>query len=218
MQQSIIRQLRKLMPMRPLELHEARSIAERQATLLLELLGQREPAVDVGLIAELPRIEVKVEPSLGAAGVSGFSQWSRSRARWLIVVNRDDSGTRRRFTLSHEFKHVLDHPFIKEIYSELGSADEERHRMTEQICDYFAACLLMPRNWLKRAWASGIQSPAALAAKFNVSEAAMTIRLRELRLLESRTRNISLRGLSRPVRSYFRRGPVMQPEVCPTTP
>lgn len=216
MHTSIIRQLRALMPNRPLELHEARSIAERQATLLLELLGQREPAVDVGLIAELPRVEVKVEPKLHLGGVSGFSQWSRGR--WLIVINRDESGTRRRFTLSHEFKHVLDHPYIKEIYSELGSTEEEQHRMTEQICDYFATCLLMPRNWLKSAWASGIQAPAALAAKFNVSEAAMTIRLRELHLIEPRTRHISLRGLSRPVRSYFRKAPVRRPEVCQMTP
>ncbi|GLZ30636.1 hypothetical protein Lesp02_28250 [Lentzea sp. NBRC 105346] len=216
MQTLIIKQLRALMPNRPLELHEAKGIAERQATLLLELLGQREPDVDVGLIAELPRIEVKVEPKMNLGGVSGFSQWSRGR--WLIVINRDESATRRRFTLSHELKHVLDHPFINEIYSDLGSTEEERHRMTEQICDYFAACLLMPRGWLKSAWASGIQSPAALAAKFNVSEAAMTIRLRELRLIEPRTRHISLRGLSRPVRSYFRKAPVMRPEVCPTTP
>lgn len=216
MQRSIIHQLRALTPRRPLELHEARSIAERQATLLLELISQREPAVDVGLIAELPRVEVKVEPSLGLGGISGFSQWSRGR--WLIVVNRDESGTRRRFTLSHEFKHVLDHPFIKEIYSALGSTEDEQHRITEQLCDYFAACLLMPRIWLKQAWTNGIQSPAALAAKFNVSEAAMTIRLRELRLIEPRTRHITLRGLSRPVRSYFRSAPVMQPDACPMTP
>ncbi|MGA5426642.1 ImmA/IrrE family metallo-endopeptidase [Streptomyces koyangensis] len=212
---SIIKRLRALMPLRPLEEHEAKIIAERQATRLLELLGEHGPAVNVGLIADLPRIEVRVEPNLHAGGISGFSQWSRGR--WLIVVNRDDSGTRRRFTLSHEFKHVLDHPFIKEIYSGLGVTDKERHHITEQICDYFAACLLMPRNWLKRAWASGIQSPAALAAKFHVSEAAMTIRLRELRLIEPRTRHISWHGLSRPVRNYFRKAPVMQPDVCPTT-
>lgn len=214
---SIIHQLRALMPLRPLEQHEARSIAERQTTLLLELLDQRESAVDVGLIAELPRIEVKVEPSLHLGGVSGFSQWSRGR--WLIVVNRDESGTRRRFTLSHEFKHVLDHPFIKEIYSELGESEAARHRMTEQICDYFAACLLMPRNWLKRAWASGIQDQAALAAKFNVSEAAMAIRLKEIGLVEPKSRHIHLRmrELSRPVRSYFRSGPAMQPKAYPAT-
>ncbi|MYZ33926.1 MULTISPECIES: ImmA/IrrE family metallo-endopeptidase [unclassified Streptomyces] len=210
----IIKKLRALMPTRPLELHEARSIAERQATLLLELLGQRGPTVDVSLIADLPRIEVKVEPNLNLGGISGFSQWSRGR--WLIVVNRDENERRRRFTLSHEFKHVLDHPFINEIYKGLGANDEERHRMTEQICDYFAACLLMPRNWLKRAWASGIQSPAALAAMFNVSEVAMKIRLRHLRLIDSPTRAVSLSSLARPVRSYFRRGPAIQSDFYPT--
>lgn len=215
MNTSIIRQVRALVPLRPLTLHEARSVAERQATLLLELLGQRQPAVDVGLISELPRVEVKVEPDLQLGGISGFSQWSRGR--WLIVVNQDDSSTRRRFTLGHEFKHVLDHPFIKEIYSRLGNSEDERHRITEQICDYFAACLLMPRNWLKREWANRIQDPAALAAKFNVSEAAMTIRLRELRLAEAKSRHMSLRGWSRSARSYFRKNPGTQPDVCPAS-
>lgn len=213
--QSIIRQLRSLMPLRPLEEHEARSIAERQATKLLQLLGQNEPAVDVGLIAELPRVEVKVEPNLHVGGMSGFSQWSRGR--WLVVVNRDDSPTRRRFTLSHEFKHVLDHPFIKVIYNDLGKDAAERERQIEQLCDYFAGCLLMPRNWLKRAWANGVQDQAALAAIFNVSEAAMAVRLQQIGLVEPRTRRARLRGLTRPVRSYFRKAPVKQlkqPATC----
>jgi Zn-dependent peptidase ImmA (M78 family) len=213
--QPIIKQLRSLMPVRPLEEHEARGIAERQATKLLELLDQHEPAVDVGLIAELPRIQVKVEPALAATGILGFSHWSRGR--WLIVVNRDDSPTRRRFTLGHEFKHVLDHPYIKVIYSKLGSNNKEREEATERICDYFAACVLMPRNWLKRAWASGIQDQAMLAAKFYVSEAAMAIRLQQVGLVEQKSRHTRLRGLSRPVRSYFRTAPVKQPAVCPAT-
>ena len=215
MNTSIIRQVRGLMPLRPLTLREARSVAERQAILLLELLGQREPAVDVGLISELPRVEVKVEPRRRLGGISGFSQWSRGR--WLVVVNQDDSGTRRRFTLGHEFKHVLDHPFIKEIYSRIGSTEEDRYRIAEQICDYFAACLLMPRNWVKRHWANGIQEAATLAALFNVSEAAMTRRLRDLRLVDAADRHMNLRELSQPVRDYFRKAPGAQPDLCPLT-
>jgi len=206
--QSIIRQLRSLMPLRPLEEHEARSVAERQAIKLLQLLSQPEPAVDVGLITELPRVEVKVESNLHVGGISGFSQWSRGR--WLIVVNRDDSPTRRRFTLSHEFKHVLDHPFVKVIYSELGKSEEARNRHTEQICDYFAGCLLMPRMLVKRAWVSGPQDQAALAARFNVSEAAMAVRLQQIGLVEPRTGHARPRWLARPVRSYFRSAPVKQ--------
>lgn len=210
--QSIIRQLRSLMPTRPLEEHEAHGVAERQAIKLLELLGQHEPSVNVGLIAELPRVEVKVQPNLHVGGISGFSQWSRGR--WLIVVNRDDSPTRRRFTLSHEFKHVLDHPFVSVIYSELGSTEAERDRQIEQICDYFAGCLLMPRNWIKRAWANGVQDQATLAAMFDVSEMAMAVRLRQIGLTEPRTRHARFRGITRPVRSYFRKAPVTtQPAV-----
>jgi Zn-dependent peptidase ImmA (M78 family) len=213
--QPIIKQLRSLMPVRPLEEHEARSVAERQATKLLALLDQHEPAVDVGLISELPKVEVKVDSALSGTGILGFSNWSRGR--WLIVVNRYDSATRRRFTLGHEFKHVLDHPYIKVIYSKLGSNDKERDEATERICDYFAACLLMPRNWLKRTWASGTQDQAMLAAKFYVSEAAMGIRLQQIGLVEQKSRHIRLQGLSRPVRSYFRTAPVKQPAVCPAT-
>ncbi|WP_131786565.1 ImmA/IrrE family metallo-endopeptidase [Protofrankia symbiont of Coriaria ruscifolia] len=206
--QSIIRQLRSLMPTRPLEEHEARGVAERQAIKLLELLGQHEPSVNVSLIAELPRLEVKVKRSqhLTASGTSGFAQWSRGR--WLVVVNRDDAPTRRRFTLSHEFKHVLDHPFVSVIYSNLGENEDERNDMTERICDYFAGCLLMPRNWIKRAWANGVQDQATLAAMFDVSEMAMAVRLRQIGLTEPRTRHARFRGIARPVRSYFRKAPV----------
>lgn len=205
--QSIIRQLRSLMPTRPLEEHEARSVAERQAIKLLALLDQQEPRVNVGLITELPRVEVKVEPNLHVGGISGFSQWSRGR--WLIVVNRDDSSTRRRFTLSHEFKHILDHPFVNVIYSELGENDADRDRATEQICDYFAGCLLMPRNWIKRAWANGTQDQAALAAMFDVSEAAMAVRLQQIGLAEPRTRHARFKKpVPRSLVSYFRKAPV----------
>ncbi|MEV6871482.1 ImmA/IrrE family metallo-endopeptidase [Amycolatopsis sp. NPDC051128] len=214
--QPIIRQLRSLMPVRPLEEHEARGVAERQATKLLELLDQHEPAVDVELVGELPRVQVKVDSALSGTGILGFSDWSRGR--WLIVVNRDDSPTRRRFTLGHEFKHVLDHPYIKVIYSELGRTNKERDEITERICNYFAACVLMPRNWVKRAWASGIQGPAALAAKFKVSPEAMAIRLREIGLVDPWPRSIHLPEPRRSVRSYFRKDrPAMRPLVSPIT-
>jgi Zn-dependent peptidase ImmA (M78 family) len=200
MHTSIINQLRALVPARPLTEREAKSIAERQAIILLELLGQRRPAVDVSLVADLPRIEVRVEPNLHRSGISGFSQWSRGR--WLIVVNRSDSPTRRRFTLSHEFKHVLDHTHAKIIYSKLSDTESERERIIERICDYFAGCLLVPRNWLKQAWANGIQDRTALAALFNVSEAAIGVRLQQTGIVESHA--VHHREFTQPIASYFR--------------
>lgn len=206
---SIIHQLRALVPVRPLTEREAKSLAERQAIILLELLGQHRPAVDVGLIAQLPKIEVRVEPNLHQGGISGFSQWSRGR--WLIVVNRSDSATRRRFTLSHELKHILDHPFAKVVYSKLNDVEAERERIIERICDYFAGCLLVPRNWLKQAWSNGIQNRAALAALFNVSEAAIGVRLQQTGIVESRV--VHHRELMQPIASYFRTDTQQQPLI-----
>ena len=80
---AVLRHLRDLMPDRTLEVHEAKSIAERQALRLLQILGQTTPAVDVAAVAELPRIEVRVEPRLP---ISGFSQWNKGR--WLSASTR----------------------------------------------------------------------------------------------------------------------------------
>ncbi|MFP3700396.1 ImmA/IrrE family metallo-endopeptidase, partial [Burkholderia sp. SIMBA_013] len=50
--------------------------------------------------------------------------------------------------------------------------------------DYFAGCLLVPKKLLKRAYYGGMQRPADLAAYFQVSEAAMTVRLRQTGIVE----------------------------------
>jgi Zn-dependent peptidase ImmA (M78 family) len=208
---TILQSLRALVPARPLQHHEAQGIAERQATRLVAILDQHEPPVDVGLIAELPRIEVRVVPNLDIAGLSGMSQWLKKESRWLIAVNRDDSQTRRRFTLGHEFKHVLDNPYINVLYPESEYGKQSAEERAERMCDYFSACVLMPRAWVKRAWANGNQDAEALAAMFNVSPAAMDRRLQDIGLVESRQhRWTAIRATmeSPSVRNYFRAGAV----------
>jgi Zn-dependent peptidase ImmA (M78 family) len=180
---TVLQSLRALMPARGLQHHEAQGVAERQAMRLLSILEQREPPVAVGLIAELPRVEVRVVPNRDLAGLSGMSQWLKAQSRWLIAVNGDDSQTRRRFTLAHEFKHIVDNPYINVLYPKREQSADDR---AERMCDYFAACLLMPRPWVKRLWAQGVQDAAVLAATFNVSPAAMDRRLQELGLIEQR--------------------------------
>lgn len=205
---TILQKLRVLVPARPLQHHEAQGIAERQATRLLALLDQREPPIDVGLIAELPRIEVRAVPNRDIAGLSGMSQWLKKESRWLIAVNRDDSQTRRRFTLGHEFKHILDNPYINVLYPASEDSKLSADERAERMCDYFSACLLMPRAWVKRDWARGVQDRDILAARFNVSPAAMDRRLQDLGLIESRQR--WRKAIQSPtIRSYFRAGAVV---------
>ena len=114
-----------------------------------------------------------------------MSQWLKQQSHWLIAINRDDSQTRRRFTLGHEFKHILDNSYINVLYPKSEQSAGER---AERMCDYFSACLLMPRPWVKRLWAQGAQDAAVLAATFNVSPAAMNRRLQDLGLVETRER------------------------------
>ncbi len=206
--ETVIRSLRQLCPPRRLEIQEAEGIAERQAFRLLQLLEQRQPAVDVGLLAELPGLEVKVR---GRLSVSGFSQWSKGR--WVIGINRDDHQLRRRFTLAHEFKHVLDDCYIDQLY--LGADGRPDRLKSEAICDYFAACLLMPRPWVKSAWVQGVQDIGELAALFVVSRAAMSLRLRQLGLLQTNRR--CRYGDPPTRRPYFRSAPTLNtaPFVIP---
>jgi predicted transcriptional regulator len=194
----IVRELRVLMPVRRLEAHEARSVAERQATKLLVLLGMSEAPVDLAILTELPRIEVRVDSRLAQLGISGLSE--SSRGQWRITINRTDAITRRRFTLAHEFKHVLDHPFVRTLYP---LSAERENPAAEKLCDYFAACLLMPRPWVKRLYTTGLQDIDELAARFRVSPAAMSLRLQQLGMVEPQ-RRCPIAPASYDVSRYFR--------------
>jgi len=198
---TIVRELRELMPVRQLEAHEARSVAERQATKLLTLLGMSEAPVDVSLLIALPRIDVRVDARLARLGISGLSE--SSRGYWRITINRADAITRRRFTLAHEFKHVLDHPFTRTLYPRYT---ERENPQAEVLCDYFAACLLMPRPWVKRLWTGGLQDIDGLAARFRVSPAAMQRRVEQIGLVDRQRRcPATLAGPD--VARYFRNAP-----------
>lgn len=182
---NVIRALRGLVPIRPLTWIEATQIAERQASRLLELTNVSVPPVDEAIITKQPRFQVeRMVPS----PVAGATQWSRGR--WLMLVNGSDPEGRQRFTIAHEYKHVLDNPFIKVLYPPIG--DMTSHERAETICDYFAGCVLMPRAWLKKAWREGPQDIPSLARQFQVSRQAMQVRLQQIGLIERGKRHLAV--------------------------
>jgi Zn-dependent peptidase ImmA (M78 family) len=178
----IISDLRDVVPMRALTVPEALRTAELQANRLIEECQLLAPPVAEEIIARLPRLQIE---RLSPSPVSGAAQWSRGR--WLIVLNGAEPYVRQRFSLAHEFKHVLDNPFISLLYPDLpGMTGSER---AEQICDYFAACLLMPRAWVKRLYCDDrIQDVGRLARRFDVSKMAMQVRLLQIGLVEPPSR------------------------------
>jgi hypothetical protein len=183
--------VRDLVPIRPLTRHEALSVAERQAFRFLELAGITEAPVPEQLISELPRVQVeRVTPFPS----SGAANWVAGR--WVVVLNAAEPATRQRFSLAHELKHILDDPFVDRLYGAVDPRD--RANWVEQVCDFFAGCLLMPRPWLKRAWSEEQHIPS-LAGRFHVSPSAMSTRLHQVGLVRSAAR------CSRPVLGQPRR-------------
>lgn len=167
--------LRDLVPLRRLTTREALQVAEVQAERLLRLAGVSRPPVPGDLIDRLPRIQVEHVRSIQAAAAT---QWSRTR--WVILINANATAGRQRWSLAHELKHILDHPFESIIYPVAEGVSEP----AEQACDYFASCLLMPRRWVRAAWLAGIRDPRALARRFGVSRRAIRIRLLQIGLIE----------------------------------
>jgi Zn-dependent peptidase ImmA (M78 family) len=177
--------LRDLMPLRSLSQSEALRLAELQATRLLVLTDTTAGPVPEGVITELPGVEVVYDHSATAPS-SGLFRWEHGR--YLIVIDGTEIPVgRQRFSLAHEFKHVLDYPFVTTLYPALpGMTSKERQ---EQVCEFFAACLLMPRTWVKQAWCNErVQEPGRLSRRFGVSAAAMRVRLSTLGLVEQRRR------------------------------
>ena len=166
----IIARLRDLVPIRPLTRIEALAIAERQALALINATRVTGPPVPLSIIADLPKVDVSLAPLIGHSGASAWE-----RGRWRILLNRHETRRRQRTTLMHEFKHILDHPFVDHIYG--GIDTHERDDWIETVCDYFAGAIQVPAPWLKRAWAQGNRRLSTLAHQFDVSQALIQTRL-----------------------------------------
>lgn len=168
--------LRALLPDRAVTWNEAHSVAERQAALLLDLSHIGEPPVPQFVISSLPGIVVDWREEWPTSGMA-----VRAATGWRIVLNKTEPRQRQRFSLAHEFKHVLDDPAIDRTQAHLQP--NRQAQRAERLCNYFAACLLMPRPWVKHDWYGGQRGVRALARRYCVSEEAMTTRLRELGLV-----------------------------------
>lgn len=164
----VLATLRGLAPSRMLTARESLQIAERQAARLRELTGLTDDlAFPIETLESLPRLHLSYVEGLP---VSGLSRWQGQM--WRIAVAAGDPLGRQRFTALHEFKHIIDHthqPFLPE-------------GMAERVADHFAGCLLMPKRLVTRLWGQGVQDVEVLAEQFEVSPAAMAVRLSQIGL------------------------------------
>jgi hypothetical protein len=175
MTRGVLASLRDLVPLHPLTPIEALRVAELQATRLLEASRIKSPPVPESVISGLPKIEVR---RISPWPVSGCTDWVKST--WVIVVNGAEPPVRQRFSLAHEFKHIVDHRFVEILYP--PTATMASSRRAETVCDYFAGCLLVPSAWLLDAWTAGCRNFSQLARHFEVSQAAIYVRLQQIGL------------------------------------
>jgi Zn-dependent peptidase ImmA (M78 family) len=180
-ERGVLAMLRALVPQRPLSPWETLRIAELQANRLLKHFQIDAVPVPEEIISELPRIRVVREPGLP---VSGGAHWDGRF--WIITLDADEHPLRQRFSLPHEFKHVLDHTTKHFLYPDRSL--HTAHERAERGADYFAACLLMPKRIVKSLWFQGPQSTEHLVERLQVSPAAVRYRLDQLGLTERRTR------------------------------
>jgi len=181
-----LRELRAAMPRRVLSLNEGLRVAERQASLLRwQLERSATPTLPTGALTGLPFLTVTYRATLAKSGIA-----TKTARGWVIVLRSDEPAVRQRFSLAHEIKHALDDELLARLPGGLyrswdGRTDDE---LAERVCDHFAGCLLMPKLLLRRDWTSGVQNVSVLARRYDVSRAAMDVRLRQIGLIESTQR------------------------------
>jgi Zn-dependent peptidase ImmA (M78 family) len=106
-----------------------------------------------------------------------------SPAGYAVYINASDIPPRRRFTLAHELGHYVLH---RDLVGD-GLIDSAMYRsklgdIYERQANRFAADILMPAALVRGLYRGGTTALAPLATMLGVSEAAVRIRLQELRL------------------------------------
>lgn len=174
---------------------------EREASDLLHRAGVRKTPVPLHRIATFLNAEIHQQTFEDM--VSGVLLIRGAERH--IMVNKAHHPNRQRFTIAHELGHLVLHHnsgdklFIDthlRAYQRRGSANSGVYEQPgstttpaeEREANQFASALLMPREMLlsmtvgREFWDES--DVAALAAEFGVSEQTMTIRLRQLDVLD----------------------------------
>jgi len=130
--------------------------------------------IDLFYLAERLKIEIVETKKLKTDGFTLPIHNEEYNDIALVIIKKDISNTRKRFTIAHEIYHALEHRNLVSPYA-------VNNDFIEQEANIFAAELLMPANEVKRAiFEDKIFYLDDLAYLFYVSKQAMQIRLKRL--------------------------------------
>ena len=132
------------------------------------------PTVLIGLIDPRGTTEIHELPLKAYHGAI----W-HPKGGWIIQVRADDVSATKRFTVFHEAFHILAHCRTTPVFRKRGATQGS---FNELLADYFAICILMPRQWVREKWAE-VQHLDRMVKIFDVPRPAMYVRLRQLDLV-----------------------------------
>ena len=155
---------------------------EEQANSILVAHDMLKLPVDLIKIASDNNIDVyyRTLPN----GVSGAIKYDEEEKKFKILIEKNESRNRQRFTLAHELAHYFLMKDSLEMNQEIhiDTCYRKEKNSTESDVDYLAGALLMDKTLLERAYQI-TPSVKQLAQLFGVSESAMTVRLMKLGLM-----------------------------------
>jgi uncharacterized protein DUF955 len=153
-------------------------ISESERSTILRF--QSSPPIDVTGIADAFGINVWESSKLGpeVSGMLFKDQHFGGKSGYSISVRAQDPYVRKRFTIAHEIAHYLLH---RQQFGE-GLSDDQFYRSglsgaQEAEANKLATDILLPLHLIQALIGSGTNDVSVLATMFQVSPAAMMIRL-----------------------------------------
>ncbi len=139
--------------------------------------------VDLDGIADALGIDVFVNKEMDDSLSGLITSCDECNSGFRIEINGKHSIYRQRFTLAHELAHYLLH---RDVVGN-GITDSTMYRSDlsthyEVEANNMAGKILMPSNLVRKLYQAGLRSISGLQAAFLVSDEAMRIRLKQLRL------------------------------------
>lgn len=179
---TLIAELRGIAPSRPLSYGESLQVARLQASRLRRWAKANTPDINLAWLLNQATVPVNLVPSHKLNEESGLTTNAIS-GRLEMYLNRAEPAKRQRFSLLHEFKHVLDFDAADQLHAHLGSGNPQAQaNQIELIANEFAGQALMPKRLVVSTWVK-TQNLALTAGLFNVSLEAMKTRLTRLGLI-----------------------------------
>lgn len=155
---------------------------ESMASSILVDNDMLKAPVDLVAIAENYGIDVYLSelPEL----ISGAIRYNNNKKKFEILLNEKENYTRQRFTLAHELAHFFLERNNMEQSDEIHFVPQFRAEKNpeEREVEYLAGAILMDKDILTSIF-KATSSISELAKIFNVSESAMTVRLKILELI-----------------------------------